>query len=626
MDNLETTEWWKTEDSDRAAQQMHTLVNAIEQNTSGIHYGHMQALKLYTDQDLDNFSLSQHLTRSYYRPTARNPRRPIYWNVVKSATDSIVSKLGKDKVRPSALTNGSWIEQQNRAKKWDDFIFGTFQESGLYKWGRATLKNMVCFGTCFGYFYSEYCYQTKKYKVKYERVFPDEILVDPYDGLYCDPQTIYRRKNVSRADLIKLGLTDTQIDNLPTDSSSYGEVLRTSKTYRVYAGWHLPAGEEKGRHIIECQGVLIHDEEWKRPRFPFAIQRYTTEPLGFWGTGLASELYGDQSEINRVLNFIKNCFIISSNPRTYIHNSSNISKQQISNRIGGIINWSGTIAPVTVAPQSVSPEIFAHLDRLWARAYEKVGLNQLMVSGRNELGAGASGVAFREHNDIQSERFAETQMNWEQFHVDSAQIIDDEVQEIVDKHGKYVVSVSSEDKGIFELDYNDVKLPKDSYAIQVFPRSVLPKTPGGRLEWISEMTAKGYLDKETSKELLDFPDLKSNNMLEQRHNIRQIIEKNITQDFEKGKDPVFFGPIPQMNLPLAVALSNGYVVMLHNELPEDTEDQREDKAKRIDLAREFGVQATKLIEEAQAKAMPEQGQGMPMPEQGQGMPMPTPMG
>lgn len=342
--------WWDAESAEAAAQNMNTVVEAIATQTEGISYMNLQHLKLYTDQDLRDFSHSAHLTRSYYTASGRISRKPIYWNIIKASVDALCAKIGKEKVRPSFLTTGSWIERQIRAERMDDFLFGLFKSSGMYKVAPLTLKNMCLFGTGIIYVYSEKCPETGEYNIKCERVLPDEIIVDPFDGMYTEPKSMYRKKFVSEQVLLDLGVEQKVIDKLPVDDG-YGSTIRTTKTYRVYLGWHLPGLDSKGkfqegRHTITCAGTLLHDEPWKRKRFPFAIARYTTDPIGFWGAGIAQELYGDQSEINRILNFIKESFILISNPRVYVPKGAGVSKQQMSNQIGGMVSFAGSMPPI----------------------------------------------------------------------------------------------------------------------------------------------------------------------------------------------------------------------------------------------------------------------------------------
>jgi hypothetical protein len=56
------------------------------------------------------------------------------------------------------------------------------------------------------------------------------------------------------------------------------------------------------------------------------------------------------------------------------------------------------------------------------------------------------------------------------------------------------------------IDWKDAQLEDDEFVIEMFPESSLPSSPRGRLQTISELSQAGYISKERSLELLDFPD------------------------------------------------------------------------------------------------------------------------
>jgi len=80
------------------------------------------------------------------------------------------------------------------------------------------------------------------------------------------------------------------------------------------------------------------------------------------------------------------------------------------------------------AAATVQPELFNQLNMLYQKAYEITGVSQLAAASRNPLGANASGAALREMTDIQSDRFALTSFQYQQFHLDLAQLFIDEAK------------------------------------------------------------------------------------------------------------------------------------------------------------------------------------------------------
>ncbi|NIN93987.1 MAG: hypothetical protein GTN93_02720, partial [Anaerolineae bacterium] len=50
---------------------------------------------------------------------------------------------------------------------------------------------------------------------------------------------------------------------------------------------------------------------------------------------------------------------------------------------------------------------------------------------------------------------------------------------------------------------------EDQYEMQVYPTSLLPTTPAGKLATVTEMLDKGLIPKEHALKLLSFPDVEA---------------------------------------------------------------------------------------------------------------------
>jgi hypothetical protein len=144
---------------------------------------------------------------------------------------------------------------------------------------------------------------------------------------------------------------------------------------------------------------------------------------------------------------------------------------------------------------------------LYQRAYEITGISQLAASSRNPLGANASGAALREMTDIQSDRFALTSYQYQQYHLDLAQLFIDEAKSLASQ-GKPVPSKAFDRKnGLESIDWTEIDLSDDEYVMQCFPASALPDQPGARIESIRDLMEMGMIQPEEAQDLLDFPDL-----------------------------------------------------------------------------------------------------------------------
>ena len=57
------------------------------------------------------------------------------------------------------------------------------------------------------------------------------------------------------------------------------------------------------------------------------------------------------------------------------------------------------------------------------------------------------------------------------------------------------------------IDWKQVNLEEDEYVLKCYPVSALPSTPQGKLATVTDLARAGYIDQETARKLMDFPDL-----------------------------------------------------------------------------------------------------------------------
>jgi hypothetical protein len=346
-------------------------------------------------------------------------------------------------------------------------------------------------------------------RVKCERVFPWEILIDDAEAMYGEPRQLIQRKFIDRQVLLEsFGDTDARrkaILNAQTAGSEEIGRDRLAEQIEVLEGWHLPSakGAKDGRHVIAIEGCAFIDEEWTRDAFPFATYTLEDPVAGYWGTGMAKRLQGIQFEINRILDKIQKSMHYFGVPRIILPSGGGVPKSHLNNDFGVILTVNGGMenAPVVVAPQTVHPELFQHLERLERRAYEEVGVSQLSAHGEKPAGLN-SGIAIREVSDIESDRFVIASRRFEEFHIDVVRRGLDDVREI----RGFTVDVPDRNEKI-EIRWKDVDLDDSAFVLQCFPASLLPQTPAGRLERVQELFGAGFVDQDTALELLDVPDL-----------------------------------------------------------------------------------------------------------------------
>jgi hypothetical protein len=230
----------------------------------------------------------------------------------------------------------------------------------------------------------------------------------------------------------------------------------------------------------------------------------------------------------------------------FIDNATQVNLNGINNDIASFVKFTGR-EPIFHTPQAMAPDVYNHLWNLVQKAYEISGISQLSAQSQKPAGLN-SGVALREYQDIESDRFQIVGQRYEQTFLDAARIVIDLTKDLA-KKGKVIVKVES-DSGMKTINFKDVNLEETKYLMRMFPTSILPTQPAGKLQKVTELVQAGFVDKDTALDLLDFPDIKSatEKMLAPRKVITKLLDKMINEG-------VYESPEPFMNLALAERLA-----------------------------------------------------------------------
>lgn len=572
----DTAQWYKQTEHN-AAGAIFRLLHHWDTSQSGIQAANLKNLRLYSNRDVQSLSIANYAMSftqangNNFRDLYNRPNR-ISLNVVKSCIDTLYSKVGKNKIKPTFLTTGGRLQSRMRARKLNKYMFGVLWDCNAYNIGKMALKDSFIFGD--GYVK---VLRDKKNRIKLERIFPDEIAVDPADAYYGSPRNMFHRKFVSRDYLLE------EFPEFATEINSAKQVNSThagaqEDTLLVCEAWHL--GKE-GRHIIAIDGTCLVDEEYKRERFPIAHIRYTEHSIGYFGTGIAEDLIGIQVEINRLLIHVQESMRMISHPRIFVESGSKVNNKHIVNEIGTFVPYTGT-PPIIQVAQAVHPEIFQQIESLYNKAYQIVGISAL--SARAEKPSGLdSGAALREYNDIETERFACTAQSYEQLYIDLGELICDEL----DTTPNYEITAQSKDEGLEKLKWSDIRIKKSDYLLHCFPTSAMPQTPALRLKWVQEMLEGGFIDPNTAMDLLDFPDLDAYNQitLAPLRIIHKIIE-GIIYDYE------YIAPEPYFDLNMCLKLGQAYYAWLL------LEDKQFKNDKALDMLRQWNDDVASMLAQA----------------------------
>ncbi len=533
--------------------------------------------------------------------------RPTF-NIVQACVDTLVAKITQARPEPIFLTEAGDYKERRLAKQLNNFILGELYQTKAYDKAALAFRDAGIMGAgCLKIF------ETSDHKVGIDRVLKTELLIDPNDALYGTPTQLFQLKLVDRDVLIDQCPSYKSIINAAEGAyaDNSAESARTiSDQVMVVEAWHLPSGKDAkdGRHVLACTSGILIDSEYDKQTFPFVFMNYSSPIIGFWGTGVAQQLMGTQTEINSILYTISRSMELVGVPRVFVEEGSKVTSASFNSGIGTIVKFRGTKPSIEVSPV-VPQELYAQLQRLIDYGFQQVGVSALQASSQKPAGLN-SGEAIRSYNDISTDRMAYVDRQYSNIFIDLAYQITDLAKDIATEQGSYQTIYPNKD-GTKEIDLPNVKMIQDPFVVQVYNQSSLPKDPAGRRQTVAEMISSGMITIKEGRRLLDYPDLEQVEKLANASEER--IYKILDQIVEDGE---YTPPDPFMDLELANEITTQYynLYVAHN--------LEEDKA---ELLRTFFT----AIQDLKQAAMPPAPLGMPGAAPGapgaptQGVPAPT---
>ncbi len=546
-------EWWKADDDKRLAAELCGTVAYLKSSQTYRMRQLAVDVRLYCGLSVYSYAGSN--VSKMDRTRTLPDDRPTF-NLIQACTDTLVSRLSQNEPQPKFLTDGADYKQRHLAQELNRFILGEFYQTKVYEKAKKILRDGAVMGGSV-----LKVYEGDNNKVCVDRVMQTDLFVDDNDSLNGDPQTLYQLKLVDRDKLIannpkvKSIIADTP-QSYPDNAPESGKTI--ADQVMVVEGWKLPSGSDPkapgyvpGRHVIATVNGIIVDEPWDKVRFPFVFFNYSDPFLGFWGQGIATQLFGTQLSLNRILYTITRAITLVGVPRVFIDQSSKVVKAHNNNEIGVLVTYSGTKPSYEVAPCN-APELYAERDKLIEYGFRQVGISDMQATGSKPSGLN-SGEAIRSYDDVNSDRFANVSKKYDNIFVELAYLITDTAMDIAKREGKYQTVYPNKD-GTKEIDLPKMSFLKDPFIIQCFTESALPRTPAGRIATVTEQVQAGMLTIKEGRRLMKFPDLEQNEKLDNASEER--IFKILDAIVEEGE---YTPPDPFIDLELATQLTVQYI-------------------------------------------------------------------
>lgn len=529
--------WWLANSKKELSEQILATVSFLKEQQQ---YRYRQAsifARLYSNRPIFNF-----IGASLQKATS-NQSLPIdrpTMNVIQSCVDTLVSRITQSEPRPVFLTDNGDYKSRTLAKQMNSFIQGEFYQVDAMELGALQLRDACVLGTgVLKYF------ETSDKRVGLERVLAPELLVDPNDAYYGNPQQLFQLKLVDKSILAELFPDYKSTIQKAEAGFPDQESQKTIADQIIIAeAWRLPSGKDAGdgRHAIVCSAGTILDEAWEKDSFPFVFLHYNPPLTGFWGQGLCEQLMGTQVEINKILMQMSNSIQLIT-PVWLIEDGSKMVKAHFNNALGRLQTYRG-VPPIYQAPEPYNAVLPQQLERLVQYAYQQSGISAMAATSQKPAGLN-SGEAIRNYNDLQTDRFASLSKRFADSKIDLAYGIISQARQICEDTGSYQTVYPNKD-GVREINLPEAKRLDDPFVIQCFDSSSLPKDPAGRKEWVAEMMQAGIYTPQEGRRLLGFPDTEQVDQLANAGEER--ILKILDEIVDDGK---YTPPDPFMDITLA---------------------------------------------------------------------------
>lgn len=441
-------------------------------------------------------------------------------NVVQSITDTLVSKIASQKVRPFFNTINGSFKDIKLAKQTQNFFDIYFDEQNVNKTVSLAFKD-ACISSDGVIFIDT----TDNYSIK--KVNPWQVYLDPAEVNYDNiTQVAYERKQYPISFIKDVYDIKTKLDYVTR--IDYYNIL--TKQHTIY--------------IPELNKCLNH--EYKASKVPFIFLHYIDPVVSNASGSITDVLYGIQMEIDQLMRKIKDAAGLNPALTFFVPEGSQIKAKQLDNRVGNVVTYKPTpnmtTSPITTStPPFIDPSYRELVNDLIQKAYEMIGISQLSATAQKPKGLN-SGVALESMENIESDRF-ETQLNQViRAYVDLTKLYIEIIPEDID--------ILPTDRVREELTWKDIKKATAQMNIQYSGASALSKDPETKLKQLMLLQQNGIVPRSRIATLMEVPDLEagysiSNNAL---NATLAVIDDCITKD---KYDIPFFIPIDMLKEEIA---------------------------------------------------------------------------
>lgn len=581
--------WWEACDSDdeyvqkMRANSLLDQAQALDSAQREVHEQNLWSAQLYSNRELAAFDWgSGQLVKASLAPISRTGE-----NITVRVVDTLVAQIGKNRPKPKPVARGATFSLRQQIKRLDKFLYGEFQRNRLYALSKQAFRDACIFGfgcikvTCEG--------EEDNARVAYERVFPDEVLIDQMEIVACGKIRHFYRRRVLPIEVIAstYNLSDEQMALLTDESGSFSylDYRPVGRGWAVVVeGYQTAAGKSPGRWMVATNNMVLDEGEWEHEWLPYVFFHWQVPVSGFYSPSVVEQVLPYQIRLNEINEVIRDAQDLMGRPRILIAEGSRVNPLEIDNVIGRFIKYTG-IKPEAITWPAISAELYNERDRLVRTCLEQFGVSQMAATAQAPAAARFdSSAAFREFNNIQDDRLSDPAQRYEEFHLDIAKATVSVIGASGLKPKTTWYSGWKQSKAE-EIDWAELDLDENAFTMTMEATSIFSMSPASARDELEKQLAMGLMTPEQYR--LELSDMDTESFYSLQAAAAEDLNR-VQELLERGK---FENPIPEQDLiggvqQMTLALLN---LGKYDDFPEDI---KLNFVNWITLARELAERGT----------------------------------
>ncbi len=480
----------------------------LEMVQNQVHEQNLWSAQLYSNRELAAFDWGTgQLYRASLAPITRTGE-----NITMRVVDTMVSQIAKNKPKPKPTARGAAFSCRQQIRLLDKFLYGEWQRNNIYQHGKQVFRDAGIFG--FG------CMKVEVEddpdhgaRVSYERVFPDECLVDQMELVACGKIRHFYRRRALPIEVVAAtyDIDEDELRLLANQSSAYDynpERPVGAGWIVVVEGYQVGSKSNPGRWMVATSGCVLDEGEWPHDWLPYVFYHWQVPVSGFYSPGIVEQAIPYQIRLNEINEVIRDAQDLMGRPRVLIAEGSRVNPLEIDNVIGRFIKYTG-IKPEAITWPAISAELYNERERQIQACMDHFGLSNLATTVTPPPGARFdSSPAFREFNAIQDDRLSDPAERFEEFYRQLAQ----RTTQVIEASGKNIKTTwySGYKSAKAEvIEWDEIGHDAESYIMTMEMTSIYSMSPAAARDELEKQLAMGLITPEQYRMELADPDQES---------------------------------------------------------------------------------------------------------------------